>query len=764
MKNMKIYGLLLAPLAFAACSDDFLEEKKDLNNASSIVYDDYQGAMGRVNDVYGWSLPTMTNANWQYPCVGLNDDQSKSTEEYSGFGIFVNPQAELTVMSGGTSVPDYFHNQSNNIQQSVWGRIRNINDAIRGIAAGSLSQAEKNEMLGQLYFFRAWCYYQLFKWYGGVPIITEPQDPVESSVTPRSSARAVFEFICSDLDQAAEALTEKTTNGGWDAENWGRVTSGTALALKGRVMVLWASPIFNRANDQTRWENAYEAIKASLPVLTACGYGLYQGDMTNAKGFAEMFAKVQNPEAVFATLYNSISGGDQAKNNNWEHSIRPANSLGSGLEASAMLVDLFPMKDGKRPALCGTYTKLDGSSFTYDADCPFVDRDPRFYRTFAFPGVRWAFNGDPTVKDPNNPYKGSDYELWNYVWYTSLDDQGNPESGNSYGADNLKTNKKGIYVRKRSDDADVNAPLYTYNDGFKLSGAPLMEIRYAEVLLNYAEAACGAGHMDVAVEQLKQIRQRVGYTGDCGLGNIAGDQAACMSAVLYERQIELAYEGKRFDDLRRWMLYDGGAVEVPGAPATWRLTGWGGNTCTWLGFKPLNGQRRENMEFRLADKFGVGTEAADGDPMKRASTELAKKKAEIPTREAELQKAKDSGKQANIDKQQKLYDELMAAIAQLEEEVKNEVQRPAAVDFNAELEPQLETLKAFYHDNFVRKLKKGDARDSDHIDLYISFLPRYYLLGLSQGAQSNAKALPQTIGWEDYNAAGAPGTFDPLAE
>jgi hypothetical protein len=84
-----------------------------------------------------------------------------------------------------------------------------------------------------------------------------------------------------------------------------------------------------------------------------------------------------------------------------------------------------------------------------------------------------------------------------------------------------------------------------------------LEIRYAEVLLNYAEAACGAGEMGVAVEQLKKIRARVGYTSTNNFGlqtNLSSDQSACFAAILYERQIELAYEGKRFDDLRRWML------------------------------------------------------------------------------------------------------------------------------------------------------------------------------------------------------------------
>lgn len=193
--------------------------------------------------------------------------------------------------------------------------------------------------------------------------------------------------------------------------------------------------------------------------------------------------------------------------------------------------------------------------------------------------------------------------------------------------------------------------------------------------------------------------------------NLESDQAACMSAILYERQIEFAYEGKRFDDLRRWMLYDGGTGKVEGAPSTWTLTGWGGNTCTWLGFKPLNGQRRENMEFRVADKYGVGGTTADSDPL-----------------------------------------------------LNNGGTRCAAVDLRKELEPQLETLKTWYNENLVRKDKKGDSYDQNKVKLYMNFLPRYYFLGLTQGTQNNNKALEQTIGWEDSQHGGSMGTFDPLAD
>lgn len=716
-------------MVLSSCSDQFLKDMKNYDSTGVEAYNYYSGALGRLADVYALALPYVNSGMpvWQVPSSGLADDESKSTEEYSGFGCFVNPE-NIRTASSNFDVPDYYMGEARKVRNSTWGRIRNVNDVIEGITNGPLPEDQKNELLGQAYFLRAWCYYMLFKWYGGVPIITKVLEPEPGNGTPRSTTKETYEFIIGDLDKAADLLEPFTGKGGWASGDYGRVTTATALAVKGRLMVLYASPLFNRANDTQRWKDAYEFYVKALPRINKCGNDLaYAGDPgVNADHWAKMFIDDNSKEAVFVALFNEIATGgtpDYSRNNGWEQGIRPSNTLGAGGKVpSAAMVDLFPMKDGKRPSSYNSYTTLTPSSISYNPDLPFIDRDPRFYRTFGFPGVCWAFNGDPQGSGNHNAYNGPDYQLWNYVWYADAADRDNVASGKTYGPDGLLGSVKGMYVRKRTDDLHVTANYryaYTQGKGFSYSAAPYIELRYAEVLLSYAEAACQAGHCDVAVDQLQKIRARVGYTADNNFGldaTLSGNQAACMAAILYERQIEFAYEGKRFDDLRRWMLFDGGTQTVAGAPASWTLTGWGGNTCAYLGFEPLNGTRRENMEFRVKDKYNNGlggdkwgSDGSNPDPLA-------------------------------------------------------DVTRPAALDFRYDLDTQTPDLTAFYNTYLERATKKGDNYNSDSQLLYMNFRPEFYFPGLTYSALVNDTFVTQTIGWVDTANGGAQGTFDPLAE
>lgn len=698
---------LLCILVSTGCSDEFLKEKTNYSNLSPEIYNDYTGAKLRVDDIYLRLLPSVnTDPSYRYPSTGRSDLQSQSTEEFSGLSNFVHPDVVITSSS---NLIDWFHvNKASNA--GPWGEIRNCNDVIEGISGSTLSDEQKEELLGQVYFFRAWQYYLLVKTYGGVPIVKTVQiadvSEAENLAVPRSTTKECIDFICEDLELAASMLPAR-----WGNDDFARITKGAALALAGRARVLYASPLFNRTDHIDRWQEAYDANKAAIAALNEGNFGLAYKDAPgiNASGWAKMLYEFNSDEAVFVTLYNKVHDDNAAheiyRNNRREQSIRPVNANGGGgLTPTAMMVDLFPMADGKKPG--------ESEIYLYDNLKFFMNRDPRFYRTFGFPGTYWRFEGDPTSLGTAFPYNGEEYQLWNYSWYAS-DDKKNDITQSGYGADGLGLSYKSIYIRKRTNDFDMTSPepvtLYRWSlegnrqGSFGEGAMPYTEIRYAEVLLNLAEAACGIGQGQEALDILREIRRRVGYTGDCGLdGSLAGDRGRLFGAILYERQIELAYEGKRFDDMRRWLLWDGGINmnQINGAPTTWTLSGFGGNTCTYLGVQPLNGKRRDNFELTAKPN---AIEAIGSDPIVSF--------------------------------------------------------RPTALDLKLDLSDQTGDLALFYETYLTRKIRQGDQAGR-----HVTFKPEYYLIGLTEGAQKANITLLQTIGWTDIRSGATYGTFDPLAE
>ena len=156
-KNIIAFSVALMAIgAFTSCSDEFLQDKKNYDYVDASTYNTFSGAKARVDDIYAWCLPNASSEpSWKYNSTGAADLQSKSTEEYSGFGSFVDPDAPMTSQSGNNTVPDYFHNSGNNIRARVWGRIRNCNVVIYGIEYSTLSVLLQ---LGEVVWWSAYNY------------------------------------------------------------------------------------------------------------------------------------------------------------------------------------------------------------------------------------------------------------------------------------------------------------------------------------------------------------------------------------------------------------------------------------------------------------------------------------------------------------------------------------------------------------------------------------------------------------------------------
>lgn len=675
-------GMFAAGILFllGSCSDDFLQEKKDYNGFNDEIYSNFSMAQASVDYIHRQVEPKMgTGVSALNGSTGSADEFSKSTLEYAGSTKFVGLAEILT-----SNVDCYFNGSNDPANNNgVWLNIRRCNVFLDNIDKGTLSEEEKNILKGQVYFWRGWLYYRLVTLYGGVPIIDHAQNPtigdgtVEESTlnVERSSTEACVKFVCDDLDRAATLLPSV-----WDKPevNYGRITRGAAMALKGRFLLFYASPLFNRTNDKTRWEAAYDANKAAYDELVGSGgRELVNASGKRAQDWEKMFVNAQSKEAVMVTLYNNISDDQFKFNNSWEQSARPKDIKGGGgIAATAEMVDLFPMADGK---------KASESSLAYDPLKFYKNRDPRFYRTFAFNGVCWPYATDKS------------YTVWNYQWFKDAQSASEGKPGNSALYDGDVSSS--IFVRKRTDPNASNTSALS-NGPFAQSATPYMEIRMAEVVLNVAESACGKGDDATALTFLKKIRERLGYTDDCGLGSPKGD--ALMGAIIYERQIELAYEGKRFDDMRRWLLWDDSY-----------------GTCTRLGVAPISGNETRRHGIILAVKPELYTSNAAGkenDPFNPESSNY------IGT-----------------------ADRTKICL------------NPDASD--DEWESQMATLDNFYETNLNRVV--NDQLDgTGKPTFYITHLNKYYFLGIKQNVLQTGVKLQQNIGWTDYY--GADGKFNPI--
>ena len=494
-------------------------EKQDLGNFTiPEVFNDSSVAKLSMDYIYSQNQP-----GWFGNSGGtLGGTYSSICDEQAGDNAFVK----------GTVTNETVTDIGSQATSGNYFKIRTINMFIANMQAGALPQDVKNRFIGQALFWRAYRYFELVKLYGGVPIVTTPLPAVGTAAKaaanlPRNTTTETFAQVIKDLDSAVAYLPVLWGNNA----DYGRITAGAAQAFLGRVLLTYASPEFNPTNDGTRWQAAYDANTKAIAILSTNGFGLYPKwdyTMWTTEGSAGG-STPRNPEAVWVTEYNTANTDIDMNNETYDNNTRPKYlaTTGGSNNPTWELAAAFPMKDGKDTL---------SSIYPYSMQTFYKNRDPRFYETIAYNGCNWGLSGNST------------YRLWTYFYFNSKSAPTKTVSTES------SASSSGFYLRKGIDPSLTLANIV-------YAGTDWIEMRYAEVLLNQAEAAAEIGHLGVGQEayaNLIAIRKRAGIDAGTGLYGLASGMShdQMISAIMFERKIELAFEGKRYFDLRRRKLLE----------------------------------------------------------------------------------------------------------------------------------------------------------------------------------------------------------------
>ena len=416
---------------------------------------------------------------------------------------------------------------------SNFSRIRQTNIFLSHIDATSFDAAWKQRMKGEAYFLRAYFYHNLMRMYGGVPLITKVYGLNEDYKVARNSFKETVDFIVANADSAAALLPTSYT--GADV---GRATKGAALALKARVLLYAASDLYNvnpSANALTGYTTPQDrtalwraAKNAAQAVMDIGSYGLFRptpaSSQEAAQNYADLFLQKTSQEAIMSRFF--LTTRDDGAYPNRDDGPNGYHTWG-GNTPIQNLVDDYRMADG---------SKFDWNNPAHAA-APYQNRDPRFYGSILHDGAPWrARPTDVKNLDPAGTIQTfRQLKLSDGSVVAGLDTRDSP-------VENWNGAYSGYYLRKFIDPS--------LNAQFTRQEVPWIFFRYAEVLLNYAEASIELNELGDAVNVLNQIRLRAGMPPfSAGLG-----QAALRDEYRNERRVEMVFEEQRFFDVRRWMI------------------------------------------------------------------------------------------------------------------------------------------------------------------------------------------------------------------
>lgn len=324
----------------------------------------------------------------------------------------------------------------------AYGGIGRCNTLIHRIEEVPMDESLRQRMLGEALFLRALFYFNLTTYWGDVPLILDPPNPATQTDLSRNPKATVIQQILEDLNQAADVLPLQ-----YGANDIGRATKGAAMALKAKVLLFEASPLFNTAQDQQKWKDAADAANAVVDMANEAGYALY-------RDYRGLFLpeNENNEEVIFDVQFIFPYLG-----NSFDLINRQYNTNAPTLD----LVNAYEMKNG---------LPIADPASGYDPNDPYTNRDPRLMATIVYPGSRYM---------------------------------GEIVSNTRFAITGFGLKKYGIYTEDRPSDelADLKAGQSETN---------YMVFRYADILLMYAEAQNEFSGPDESVYgAIDQVRRRV---------------------------------------------------------------------------------------------------------------------------------------------------------------------------------------------------------------------------------------------------------------
>ena len=470
-----------------------------------------------------------------------------------GFNVSGKGQGRLPNVSGEAmcSSSDDISTIGDGTWWGCWdyGKIRRVNYFLKNFPAyksNFQNTVLADAWMGEAHFIRAYCYFAMVKRYGGVPILREPQEyvgDIESLKVPRDTA--CYDFIAEDLDEAFRLLPDNE-----EILGKGRATKYAALALKSRAM-LYAGSIarygtvdlnglvgIDKALANDYFELAYKAVKE---LEKSKRFSLYRKNSDKEKNFAELFLAEDSPENIFCKYFQR-----NVNAHGWDVYFVPyqyrGNGFSSNMNPTLEFVEMFEHKDGT-PA---NFAERAKDTYFDDPSELFQNMDARFGGSIIYPNA--IFKGEPCsiqkgliIEDGSKKENATNYEE---AVYTANDGQVYHIVGKS-GSGNYSGNMTGFFMRKYLNE---NMPQSEVIENY--SEQHWIEFRYAEALLNGAEAAVEMGqHLDDALLWINDIRSRANIK-QLSLSDLTVDK------VRHERRIELAFENHTYWDLRRWRIAD----------------------------------------------------------------------------------------------------------------------------------------------------------------------------------------------------------------